>query len=160
MSWNNKVNMPDLLMGSFVGGLLGASVALLFTPKKGRELRKDINVSSKEATLKADEWKETIQEKSTNFPKTAMTKGNELINKGVKVTNNFTDNINEFSKLADDITDFSKETCDRTKELSHEVSDKAKLLTQDIEDTSTEIKDESVSYTEALKMDVENIKQI
>jgi gas vesicle protein len=33
-----------LMMGFFVGGIVGAVVALLYAPKSGRELRSDIKI--------------------------------------------------------------------------------------------------------------------
>jgi len=38
MSENNK----DLLVGLFIGGLIGAAMGVLFAPKSGKETREDI----------------------------------------------------------------------------------------------------------------------
>ncbi|MCO7174556.1 YtxH domain-containing protein [Sporolactobacillus kofuensis] len=38
------VSTKELFIGGIVGGVIGASIALLFAPKKGEEIRKDLSV--------------------------------------------------------------------------------------------------------------------
>ncbi len=75
---NKKISVSALLLGSVVGGVLGATAGFLFAPKSGKDLRKDISDQSKKVTDKADEWKETVQEKSAEYSDKAMAKKNEL----------------------------------------------------------------------------------
>lgn len=86
MSDYNNFSTKDFLIGSLIGSVVGASVALLFAPKSGREMREEINVGSQEVTRKAGEWKDTLQEKGSEFSETAMSKGNELKDKGLDVS--------------------------------------------------------------------------
>lgn len=51
MSENNR----DLLLGLFIGGLIGAALGILFAPKSGRETRQDIVRKAKEEYEKAKE---------------------------------------------------------------------------------------------------------
>src|SRR5699024_11754975 len=78
----NKMNMNELIKGTIFGSIVGFSVAMLFAPKQGSELRRDISEKSKVALEKADDWKDTIQEKSSEYSDMAMAKGSDLIDKG------------------------------------------------------------------------------
>lgn len=49
MSENNR----DLLLGLFIGGLIGAALGILFAPKSGKETREDIVRKAKEEYEKA-----------------------------------------------------------------------------------------------------------
>ena len=49
MSENNN----DLLVGLFIGGLIGAALGLLYAPKSGRETREDITTKGNELLDKA-----------------------------------------------------------------------------------------------------------
>jgi gas vesicle protein len=58
MSENNR----DLLLGLFIGGLIGATLGILFAPKSGRETREDILRKAKEEYEKAVEKSKSAYE--------------------------------------------------------------------------------------------------
>jgi len=58
MSENNR----DLLLGLFIGGLIGAAFGILFAPKSGRETRQDIVRKAKEEYEKAKEKSKSAYE--------------------------------------------------------------------------------------------------
>jgi len=62
-----------LLIGLLTGGAIGAAIGLLFAPKSGKELRKDIKTRTDEYLDDADKY---ISD--------ARTKAKELINEGKK----------------------------------------------------------------------------
>ncbi|GAA0455907.1 YtxH domain-containing protein [Alkalibacillus silvisoli] len=62
-----NINSKDFMIGTLIGGIVGASVALLFAPKSGKELRHDINTGAQQVRERADEWKEVAYEKGTEF---------------------------------------------------------------------------------------------
>ena len=68
---NDNINAKDFLIGSLVGTLVGASLALLFAPKSGKELRGDINKGAHELKDKAVELKDVASEKTDEFKKYA-----------------------------------------------------------------------------------------
>lgn len=55
MEDNNSSYSKGFLIGAVVGGAVGAVVALLFAPKSGRELRRDIAERTEEVVDKAQQ---------------------------------------------------------------------------------------------------------
>ena|SRR5699024_3104274 len=157
--YNKKIKKRELFLGSFVGGVVGASLAILFTPKSGKKLRKDINVSSKEALEKASEWKDTLQVKNSEYTDQAMEKGSDFIDKGVNLAERVTRGMNEFARIAEDVAEFITDTANKTNNLYEDISEKATYLKSDVVDTSTEIKDEVVEHTKAATEDAKNLKE-
>lgn len=71
----------DLLIGAVVGGVLGAATALLFAPKSGRELRKDIAEQAQTVSEKTVQIAGTVSSKSQEFVQTARTQTSDLVEK-------------------------------------------------------------------------------
>jgi len=63
---NNGSNTKSFLLGALIGGAVGAITALLFAPKSGRELRRDIVDNSTE-----------LYDKATDFVNTTVTEGKQ-----------------------------------------------------------------------------------
>ncbi|WP_096202648.1 YtxH domain-containing protein [Bacillus sp. FJAT-45350] len=63
----SDMNTKDFLIGSLIGGIVGASAALLMAPKSGKELRHDLN-----------EQAQMAKDKTSEFTNNAYNKGNEL----------------------------------------------------------------------------------
>ena len=55
-----------LLLGFLAGGVIGAVIALLYAPKSGRELRKDIKVKTDEYIEDAEKYINDAREKEDN----------------------------------------------------------------------------------------------
>ncbi|GAJ99426.1 YtxH domain-containing protein [Geomicrobium sp. JCM 19055] len=51
----SDMNTKDFLIGTLIGGIVGASAALLFAPKSGKELRGDISEGASTAKDKTYE---------------------------------------------------------------------------------------------------------
>ncbi|MET3682675.1 gas vesicle protein [Alkalibacillus flavidus] len=62
-----NINSKDFMIGTLLGGIVGASVALLFAPKTGKEFREDINTGAQQVRERADEWKDVAYEKSNEL---------------------------------------------------------------------------------------------
>jgi gas vesicle protein len=58
----------NFLLGAVVGGLIGAAVALLLTPKTGREMREELGKRWDIAKEKGREWMEAIREQADITP--------------------------------------------------------------------------------------------
>jgi gas vesicle protein len=56
---NENLDKKSLLLGAVIGGAIGAITALLFAPKSGRELRRDIIDTSSEVYDKATDYMNT-----------------------------------------------------------------------------------------------------
>ena len=64
---DNNINAKDFLIGTLVGGIVGALTALLLAPKSGKELRGDLNGQVY-----------LLREKTENLRDTAIEKGSEI----------------------------------------------------------------------------------
>ncbi len=52
---NNGIQLRDFLIGAIFGGIVGAAVVLLTTPKTGREMREELSKSLETAKEKSSE---------------------------------------------------------------------------------------------------------
>lgn len=66
-----------VLLSFFMGGIIGAGVALLTAPKTGQETRKIIKDFAEEAKDKAEEYIGQVKDKAGSY----VDKGKELIDK-------------------------------------------------------------------------------
>ncbi|WP_416151522.1 YtxH domain-containing protein [Salipaludibacillus sp. HK11] len=66
-----NMNPKDFLIGGLIGGVIGASVAFLLTPKSGREIRQDINQQAKVAKNKTSDWTNQAVERGSYFATSA-----------------------------------------------------------------------------------------
>ena len=81
----------DLLIGSFIGGVIGAGTALLLAPKAGRELRHDIN--------------ETARESTTTIARNVQGQSTQVIDKVKELSKRLSSNIDELTESADSLID-------------------------------------------------------
>jgi gas vesicle protein len=93
-----SINAKDFLIGSLIGGIVGAATALFLAPKSGKELRDDLNTHAGTLKEKSGQWRETAmergnglaaaaKEKTSGITKTVQEQSNNLVNK-VKSRNN------------------------------------------------------------------------
>ncbi|MBB6452143.1 gas vesicle protein [Salirhabdus euzebyi] len=75
---NQNINSKDFLLGTLLGGIVGASVALLLAPKSGRELREDINHRAQNVRERAEDWKDIAYEKGSEWRDLAKNKTDEF----------------------------------------------------------------------------------
>ncbi|MEC0089175.1 YtxH domain-containing protein [Paenibacillus macquariensis] len=74
-----KVNNKGFLWGAVVGGVIGSVTALLFAPKQGAELRKDIADKSRQVGSKTQELVSAAGEQSANIYGIVKTKANDIV---------------------------------------------------------------------------------
>lgn len=72
------LSSKDFLLGTVIGGLVGAATALLLAPKSGRELRSDINEQATYIRLKTEQVKHSALEKGQDLAVTAKDKTVQL----------------------------------------------------------------------------------
>jgi len=70
-----RYSAGSLILGFFIGGLVGAGVALLLAPQPGREAREKIKELADEAKEKAAKYAEEVKSKVTS----TVEKGKELV---------------------------------------------------------------------------------
>jgi gas vesicle protein len=96
MSKQTNVSKKSMIVGSVLGGIVGAATALFVTPKSGKELREDINNqvnTAKDKTLdatdtakgKINEVAMLVKDKSSNVSKSILKQGEQLTNKAQDV---------------------------------------------------------------------------
>ena len=78
---NNHINTKDFLIGTLVGGIVGALTALFFAPKSGKELRGDLNDQAYLLREKTESLRETAIEKSSEITSTVKDKTSALSKK-------------------------------------------------------------------------------
>src|SRR5690625_5561718 len=100
----DQINSKDFIIGTLIGGMVGASVALLFAPKSGRELREDLNQGATQAKDMAYEWKDVAQEKGSELKEVAYDKGSEFKKKAKKSTNKIEKNIADKKERSEEHT--------------------------------------------------------
>jgi gas vesicle protein len=72
-------NSKGFLWGALVGGVIGSVTALLFAPKQGTELRKDIVDKSRQVSSKTQELVSVAGEQSANIIGIVKTKANDIV---------------------------------------------------------------------------------
>lgn len=75
----NNLNGKDLLIGTLVGAIIGASAALLLAPKAGRETRSDLNRQWVTVRDKTQEVSRTVRDKAKEVGQTVKDQSGEVI---------------------------------------------------------------------------------
>jgi gas vesicle protein len=77
----NNINAKDFIIGTFVGGMVGAAAALLLAPKSGKELRTDINGQAIVLKEKSSELATKAKGTSQTIAKTIQNQSSQVTNK-------------------------------------------------------------------------------
>jgi gas vesicle protein len=101
----NNMSGKDFLLGAVIGGIIGATTALLLAPKQGKELREDLNRQYSVAKDKAQDWSAIAKEKSSEWASVVKERSGEM---------------------ASTVKDVSGEVASAVKDISGDVSSKAK----------------------------------
>ncbi|MFC2948678.1 YtxH domain-containing protein [Virgibacillus sediminis] len=95
---NSTINTKDFVIGTLIGGIIGAGAALVLAPKSGRELRGDINQGATQVKGRAYQWKDIAAEKGTSWKDRAYTTGSELKRKAMDTTTNASSKTKDLTK--------------------------------------------------------------
>ncbi|PYZ93783.1 hypothetical protein CR194_11585 [Salipaludibacillus keqinensis] len=103
------INTKDFLIGGLVGGVIGASVAFLLTPKSGRELRGSINEQAKVAKHKTSDWTNQAVEKGSTMATTAARsvsdQSTHLYDKVKRLSFSLRKDMEQLTESADNLVD-------------------------------------------------------
>lgn len=135
----DQINSKDFLIGTLIGSIVGASVALLFAPKSGRELREDINKGASQVMDRASELKDTAQEKGADWKDIAYEKGSELTKKATELSKTV-------AQKTKDLKDTVQETIEKKREENAETLEVGETVGQAGEEAD---QDESQDLEEA-----------
>ncbi|KGX89149.1 hypothetical protein N784_02145 [Pontibacillus litoralis JSM 072002] len=122
------MNSKDFLIGSLIGGIVGASVALLFAPKSGKEMRDDLNEGATQVRDRAMEWKDM-----------AYDKGNEFSEKAKQTTADWSKNVSDKSQQ---LSDKVKSTVDGIKYKQEEWEEVAEDVAEEVAEAIEEAAEE------------------
>jgi gas vesicle protein len=78
----NSYSAGSVLLTFFIGGLVGAGVALLLAPKTGRETRQKILELADEVKEKAETYIEKTKEKADTYAEEIRDKAAAVVEKG------------------------------------------------------------------------------
>ncbi len=137
------MDTKDFIIGAVVGGIVGASAAMLVAPKSGKELRADINdkaTTAKDKTVeftnvakeKGNEYSQIAKEKSGEWSEVAKEQWNRVADK----TSRLTDKANS---LSDEMTSDVKNMMEEEKEEGQKL---ANQVIKEIEETRDKLKDD------------------
>lgn len=135
------INTKDFLIGTLIGGIVGATTALFLAPKSGRELREDITDQATQLKERTDNWKVQATEYTTELAETAKDKKNQLTKA---------------------ITDQTQQVMDKVKQLREKNGDVSMELQEQVQDiiseAATAIETESDEMTDEVKKRLEDTK--
>ena len=75
----NNGTLRGFVAGLFAGGVIGASLALLYAPKSGKELRADLKEKADHLIDDADEYLQAAQAKAGQIVSEAKKRSDQLI---------------------------------------------------------------------------------
>lgn len=130
------MNTKDFLIGTLIGGFVGAAAALLLAPKSGKELRSDI---SEQASI--------AKEKTTKFTATAYEKGSEIASKAKEKSASIAKTVSEQSgKVASKVKEVTKNITSDVKALK--ATGEQAVEEDELEEVVEEVQAEVVSTVE------------
>ncbi|WP_342598637.1 YtxH domain-containing protein [Psychrobacillus sp. FSL H8-0483] len=78
---DQEVNGKDFIIGVIIGGIIGATTALLLAPKTGTELRGNLSTQAGQIKVKTMDLSSTAKEKTTKISKQLQEQSEQLVDK-------------------------------------------------------------------------------
>jgi gas vesicle protein len=85
----NNINAKDFIIGTFVGGIVGAATALLLAPKSGKELRTNLNDQAIVLKDKSGELASKAKDTSQSLAKNIQLQSSQVTNKVRDISDKF-----------------------------------------------------------------------
>jgi gas vesicle protein len=118
-----KNSSKNFLMGTVIGGVIGAFSALLLAPKSGKELRQDIETKSNEVVRKTTDLTNEVAKKTTDLTSEVAKKTTDLTNEVAKKATDLSSDVKESGK---DLANYANEKKLQLTEQSKQVIEKVK----------------------------------
>ncbi|WP_026676614.1 YtxH domain-containing protein [Fictibacillus gelatini] len=100
---NQKIDSKDFLIGALVGGIVGATTALLLAPKSGKELRTNIGEQATQIKDKGSEITSRVREKSSAIVNTVSEQSNQVAGKVKELTSNIRRDISNWRSKGEEV---------------------------------------------------------
>ncbi|WP_419959291.1 YtxH domain-containing protein [Psychrobacillus sp. BM2] len=78
---DDEVNGKDFIIGVLIGGIIGATTALLLAPKTGTELRGNLSTQAGQLKEKTMDFSSTAKEKTSQLSKQIQEQSGQLVDK-------------------------------------------------------------------------------
>ncbi len=115
---SNGMNGKDFIIGTIIGGVIGAATALFLAPKSGKELRHNLNEQASYVREKTEQWKNV-----------AIDKGSELAEAAKEKTAHLTDTVSgQSSQLIHKTNELAQETGNQLEEIIEKVKDSTDVI--------------------------------
>ena len=93
---NTNNAIQSFMIGALIGGAVGATVALLYAPKKGAKLREDISDTFDDLTSRLKKLMKNAKDSGEDIIHDGIEKGDELIHEAYHKAENL---INEADRI-------------------------------------------------------------
>lgn len=134
-----KEYAKGLLIGSIIGGAVGAVIALLFAPKSGKEFRQDIASKTSEFYKKASDY---------------------LTELDTRVDEKVWETVNEGKIKAQGIIESAKtqaqKILDNAERIVEQAKEKARQVQESVESKIQQVKEATKAGAEAFKQEIRN----
>ncbi|MGI6370757.1 MAG: YtxH domain-containing protein [Ignavibacteria bacterium] len=99
---DQETNYKSFILGALVGGVIGALSALLFAPKSGKELRRDIADTSTDLYDRASDYVSQIVQDGKNKAQSIINTARHKADVIISDANDYKDSVqNRFDNLKD-----------------------------------------------------------
>ncbi|WP_064092671.1 YtxH domain-containing protein [Rossellomorea aquimaris] len=139
---SNNINSKDFMIGTLIGGFVGAAAALLLAPKSGKDLRNDLNEQAVVWKDKTGQWKDTAVEKSNELAAVAKEKSSAISKTVQEQSNNVVGKIKTYRSNSD------------TEEMNEDLQDASvgeTAAVQQTEDVNQKLEDTKKAFDETEK---------
>ncbi|MRX72724.1 hypothetical protein GJU40_11245 [Bacillus lacus] len=137
----NKSSNKDFVVGTIVGGLLGAAAALFLAPKSGREMRIDLteqaNKLSSNATEKGNQIAAMAKEKTAAFTQGVNSQSSQVMDKVRDLTSSSENQGDSQDQVESAIDELAKEA---SESMNNPSEDQASVIRDEIDKEHSEAK--------------------
>ncbi|MBD7943486.1 MULTISPECIES: YtxH domain-containing protein [Psychrobacillus] len=139
---DEEVNGKDFIMGVIIGGIIGATTALLLAPKTGTELRDSLTSQAGQLKEKTIDLSSTAKEKTTQISKQLQEQSGQLVDKVKNIKGSPASPLDDgtASSEGEEPMDFMETISQTTEELTEE-EENATAVAEAIKEAITEEND-------------------
>lgn len=142
-----RKNNGSLILSVLAGAAVGALTAMLFAPKSGKDLRKDIKDEADKAIDTAEDYVGVAKDKGADVLGTAQEAGSDMMQNRNKAIHKISNQVGRAVDRAEDgLTETAKynlqQAADTHKQARERSKEIAKDTAEDVKDTAVEAKHE------------------
>ena len=136
------INSKDFLIGTLIGGIVGATTALFLAPKLCKQLRDDLNTQAHALQEKTDRLTTDAKERGTEYVTIAQDKTSALSQLVAEQSNQILDKVKDIKeRAAGKANKVKSEAEDAAADLASEASDVADEAKVRAQEAKSEIED-------------------